>query len=332
MEKLWTNWEKLLQSVLQAQAIYTPHEQGAMLGGNAPAHRRIDESRAAWMSGKMRAFQFLPIDVLVPYVDRIWGWESVGGERVDLPVLLPGTGAELYFHYRTPFRRSVGGGTPETCSVSHLFYVRRRPLELLPSDDVGFVAVRFRAGMIHRFVDMPGRDMMDRALSAEDLWGATGQELAWRVAGAEAPSTRLQLIQRFLAQRLSSAAPDIVFEHAMGMLYGDPANLAIDRLTACVGLGRRQLERRFASIAGQTPVEIRSLGRFQKTVRALMLDDSARATDAALAYGYYDQAHFIRHFRELVAESPQRYLKEARARTHFYNTSRCAGAMMTAPS
>ncbi|AZO32680.1 AraC family transcriptional regulator [Mesorhizobium sp. M1B.F.Ca.ET.045.04.1.1] len=88
----------------------------------------------------------------------------------------------------------------------------------------------------------------------------------------------------------------------------------------------------FASIAGQTPVEIRSLGRFQKTVRALMLNDSARTTDAALAYGYYDQAHFIRHFRELVAESPQRYLREARARTHFYNTSRWAGAMVMAPS
>ncbi|TIR17061.1 MAG: AraC family transcriptional regulator [Mesorhizobium sp.] len=284
------------------------------------------------MSGKMRVFQFLPIDGLAPYVDRIWGWESVGAERVDLPVLLPGTGAELYFHYRTPFRRSVGGGAPETCSVAHLFYIRHRPLALLSSDDVGFVAVRFRAGMIHRFVDMPGREMMDRALSAQDLWGAAGQELAWRVAGAEGLSSRLRLIQRFLAERLSRAAPDVVFEHAMGMLYGDPANLAIDRLTDRLGLGRRQLERRFASIAGQTPVEVRSLGRFQKTVRALMLDESTRTTDAALAYGYYDQAHFIRHFRELVAESPQRYLREARARTHFYNTSRWAGAMVMAPS
>ncbi|TIT79232.1 MAG: helix-turn-helix transcriptional regulator [Mesorhizobium sp.] len=283
-------------------------------------------------SVQMRAFQFLPIDGLAPYVDRIWGWESVGGERVDLPVLLPGTGAELYFHYRTPFRRSVDGGAPETCSVAHLFYIRQQPLELLPSDDVGFVAVRFRAGMIHRFVDMPGRDMMDRALSAQDLWGAAGQELAWRVVGAETPSARLLLIQRFLAERLSRAAPDIVFEHAMGMLYGDPANLAIDRLTDSVGLGRRQLERRFARIAGQTPVEIRSLGRLQKTVRALMLDESARTADAALAYGYYDQAHFIRHFRELVAVSPQRYLREARARTHFYNTSRRVGSMLMAPS
>ncbi|WP_245460176.1 DUF6597 domain-containing transcriptional factor [Mesorhizobium sp. M1B.F.Ca.ET.045.04.1.1] len=199
----------------------------------------------------MRAFQFLPIDGLAPYVDRIWGWETVGGERVDLPVLLPGTGAELYFHYRTPFRRSVSDGAPETCSVAHLFYIRRRPLALLPSDDVGFVAVRFRAGMIHRFVDMPGRDMMDRAPSAEDLWGAAGQELAWRVAGAEALSTRLRLIQRFLAERLSRAAPDIVFERAMGMLYGDPANLAIDRLTDCIGLGRRQLERRSLALPGR---------------------------------------------------------------------------------
>lgn len=270
----------------------------------------------------MRTFESLPADVLAPYIERYWGWETVGSERVDLPILLPGTGAELYFHYRAPFRRRAQNGQDHCCDTAHLFCIRSQPIDLLPRGDIGFVAVRFRAGMMHRFIDVPGRELMDRVLSTEDLWGATGRMLASRVAGAETLDARLALIQTFLLERLRRGCADLVFERAASLLYAECNDVAIDRVAERAGIGRRQLERRFIAIAGQTPVQLRNLARFQKTVRTLMLDGRVGTTDAALARGYYDQAHFIRHFRGLVAESPERHFKAARARTHFYNTPR----------
>lgn len=267
----------------------------------------------------LRTFRLRPAAALRPYVDSIWGWDGAAGQAVALPTLLPGTGAEVFFHYRTPFRRAHPQ-MPDVLPSAHLLCVRRAPVALQAAADVGFVAVRFRAGMLHRFTGIPAHELMDQACAVSDLWGAAAAGLAERMAAAPSFARRAALIQSFLLGCLQRSQGDPLAEQAVSMLYRDCADISIERLAERIGIGRRQLERRVKLWTGQTPAEVRRLARFQKTVRALLLDPSARCLDAALAHGYYDQAHFIRDFRELARATPQRYLDAARARTHFYNT------------
>ncbi len=268
----------------------------------------------------VNVFQLQPHAVLRPYIDRIWGWESAKGHRIALPTLLPGTGAEVYFHYRTPFCRSSGHAGMGALPPAHLVCVRRVPIMLQPSDHVGFVAVRFRAGMLPRFVRIPMTELMDQACAVDDLWGGKARELTERIASAASFSGRAALIQSFLLARLDGGMGDALVEQAVAGIYRECAGLSVESLAARLGLGRRQLERRFKLATGQTPAEVRRLARFQKTVRAVMLAPGTRYLDAALAHGYYDQAHFIRDFRELAQSTPQRHFDAARAKTHFYNT------------
>lgn len=267
-------------------------------------------------NAQVRTFQLRPADCLRPYIDRIWGWEGEPGRRVALPTLLPGTGAEAFFHYRTPFRRAEAAILPH----AHLLCVRRAPLALQPNDHLGFIAVRFRAGMLHRFTAVPAPELMDSARPLAELWGCEAAELAERIADADSFAARAQLVQDFLLRRLSCKPADRLVEQAVAAIYRDCADISIEHLAARLGSGRRQLERRFRQLTGQTPVEVRRVSRLQKTVRALLLDSSARCADTALAHGYYDQAHFIRDFRELAQDSPQRHIDAARMKSHFYNT------------
>ncbi|MBI3286196.1 MAG: AraC family transcriptional regulator [Burkholderiales bacterium] len=279
----------------------------------------------------MKRFQVLPCAALRPYIDRIWGWDYRGGAALPLPALLPGTGAELYFHYRQPFSYTRGDGPPLACETGHLFCLRRDPLQLSAARDLGFIAVRFKAGMLHRFTAIPGRELADRVLALDDLWERPGQALQRRLSYAATPAQCILLIEDFLCAQLRSDGPDAVVERAMEMLYRDGATLTIQQLAERLHLGRRQLERRFLSVSGQTPAAMKSLARFQHTVRALMLDAAAAATDVALAQGYFDQAHFIRNFRRYAGAAPQCYLQGARNKTHFYNTSRDDSGIMPAP-
>ncbi len=269
----------------------------------------------------MRTFQSLPNSILAPYIDRFWGWESDGNEQIALPRLLPGVGAELYFHYRTPFQQLAHAGQIQSCGAAHLFCLRNKTIDLLPSSDVGFIAIRFRAGMVYRFTEVPSSDFMDNMLSPEDLWGMAGKNLSSQIASTETHAERLHLIQAFLLEQIAQRRPDVVYEHAATLLYARCVELTIDQLAKHLGIGRRQLERRFMAIAGQSPVEMRNLARFQKTFRTLMLDGATDVADAALAHGYCDQSHFIRHFQRLAAEPPGRHLKTALTKTHFFNTS-----------
>ena len=268
----------------------------------------------------MNTFHQLPILELRPFVDRLWGWESVSQEVIPLPTLLPGTGAELYFHYGEPFRIETQGNRPYAADRGHLFCVRRAPVSLLPASGIGFVAVRFKIGMLHRFASIPADELADCHLSAEDIWGRMGTCLSRNLSYAIEHEERIALIQRFLVSHLKPESADLLVERAMTLLYRQWSALSIEALACTLGLGRRQLERRWKIFSGQSPSEVKGLIRFQQTVRGLMLDPSANTTDLALACGYFDQAHFIRDFRHRTGLPPQRYLRIAHAKTHFYNT------------
>lgn len=280
----------------------------------------------------MNIFNRLPTDELRPFIERFWGWESTSPKVISLPTLLPGTGAELYFHYGTPFRfKAQGDDSLLTTAPGHLFCIRTVPIHLSPASDIGFIAVRFRIGMVQRFTGIPARELADCRLSVEDIWGASGARLLRHLSHAADRRERMALIQSFLVDRLRAESSDALVEQAMGTLYRQCATVSIGALAEKLDLGRRQLERRWKAFSGQSPGEIRSLSRFQKTVRALVLDPAGDAVDSALAGGYYDQAHFIHDFRRRVGLSPLRYLRSARTGTHFYNTPLGKTGILKAP-
>lgn len=285
----------------------------------------------------MRRFHLLPIPPLRPYIDRLWGWESAPGETIALPTLLPGTGAELYFHYRQPFRQI---GTPDDCDAAPTFAshatanvlcLRSVALALAPTAGIGFIAVRFRSGMLARFTDMPAAELHDGPRDIADVWGAPGRICAARVADAGTPAERLALIQDFLLHQLRPERADMLMEAAVDLLYRSRGAMTIEQLAARLRLGRRQLERRFLAATGQSPAALRRLCRFHHTVRALLLAPDAGSLDTALGHGYFDQAHFIHDFRALAQTTPQRYLRLARGMSHFYNPPRAPDGTIQAP-
>ncbi len=276
----------------------------------------------------MKIFNLLPLPALQPYIDRIWGWEADAHETVPLPTLLPGTGAELYCHYRTPFAID---GAPGPLAAGHLFCLRRAPVHLSASPALGFIAVRFRVGMLNRFTPVPAGELIAAHRSTEDVWGAAGAALPRALAAAPDQRARVALIQSFLVRHWQRDARDSVVEHGMTALYRRHATLSVDALADELGLGRRQLERRWRAFCGQSPGASRHLCRFQHTVRALMLAASTSTSAHAVDHGYYDQAHFIHDFRRRVGQSPAQYLRGARTKTHFYNTPLRARGMLDTP-
>lgn len=277
----------------------------------------------------MKKFSIVPIAPLRPYVERLWGWESIGQEVVELPTLLPGTGAEIFFHYGMPFIQKREG-KDQVFDQAHFICVRRRPIQLRPQRDVGFIAVRLRAGRMHRFLNVPGQDLIDGTHSVMELWGNRGRRLSLEVSNARSKDHASGIIQRFLLEQLECRRSDELVEDAISAIYQNHAAASIDNLASRFGVARRELERRFKALTAQTPVEFRKLSRVQHVMRELLLDPSARILDVVLSHGFYDQAHFIHTFAELQLGSPLRHLASARTKPHFYNTSFSGAANISA--
>ena len=265
----------------------------------------------------MNRYFVVPRSALQAYVDRFWGWES--DELLALPPLLPGTGAELVFHYARPFVIADAAGVKHL-GPAQLLCARSRPHRPLAQPAVGFIAVRFRSGALRHFCRLPLGELRDDALAIGEVWGQSGRDIAERVVQANCREQRVALLEDWLLRCLAlhhQAQPAI--EAALHALYYRHRDVTIDALAERIGMSRRHFERVFSAQIGITPKAFQRTARLNLTLRDLLLAGGGATLDVALDHGYYDQAHFIHDFRSLVGDSPAAFLKSAARAAHFYN-------------
>ena len=73
---------------------------------------------------------------------------------------------------------------------------------------------------------------------------------------------------------------------------------------------RRQLERNFATQIGISPKQLSKVIRLQATLQMLLNHTTATLTDIAYENEYYDQAHFIKDFKEFTGITPKDFLTD----------------------
>ena len=94
---------------------------------------------------------------------------------------------------------------------------------------------------------------------------------------------------------------------AVAWLERDPAAAArVGALGPAVGLGERQLRRRFLDRVGYGPKTLARVLRFQRLLALLQRDPETRPTlaEAAILAGYADQAHMTAECTRLAGRSP----------------------------
>jgi AraC-like DNA-binding protein len=112
------------------------------------------------------------------------------------------------------------------------------------------------------------------------------------------------------------------------LLEGD--EVRVKSVAERLGVTARHLRRAFTESVGIGPKEFARTGRLQRAVRmAAASKDWARiAADA----GYYDQAHLIADFRELVGLTPGAFLRRAGGPSAWMAVHGSAGSACTSSS
>jgi AraC-like DNA-binding protein len=163
----------------------------------------------------------------------------------------------------------------------------------LPAGAVS-MGVRFRVGAAGAALGVPAGELRDASAPLEDVWGAEGARIAERVGDAATRAVQLARLAAAVRERLAQPPDRLVRAAAAGV--------ARDEL----GIGDRQLRRRFADAVGYGPKLLDRVLRFQRFLAlaprlARGEEDLARA---AFALGYADQAHLSREVAALSGRSP----------------------------
>ena len=155
--------------------------------------------------------------------------------------------------------------------------------------------VRLHPGAGGAALGAPADALRDLRVPLDALWGRAGAEAAERAGGDPAA------LADALRPRLQAAAPDPRVLAAARRLARAPST-PVPVLAGALGLGERQLRRRFAAAVGYGPKTFARIARF-RTALALVRAGTPLAAAAAEA-GYADQAHMTREIAALAGSTP----------------------------
>lgn len=171
------------------------------------------------------------------------------------------------------------------------------------------VGIRFRPGAAAAILGVPADELTDRIVRIDELWGAEGVLLRDRLLSAQRVEDMLPLLEAALharANRVREPSSARIARRAVRLVAESTTLVRVGELAAKLGVSTRHLRRLFIETVGIGPKDFARVVRFQRAVFAAR---TARSwTTVAMDAGYYDQAHMIGDFQDLVDTTPRTFM------------------------
>ncbi|MEO8586309.1 MAG: helix-turn-helix domain-containing protein [Acidobacteriota bacterium] len=264
-----------------------------------------------------------PAPPLRRYLECFWFLSAEDASGASPEPVLPDGCMELIVHLGEPFRRFDDAGASEVQPGAFFVGQMTRPLVIQPSRRASTMGIRFRAGGARVFLGIPMDGLANRVVPIDTLWGRAARELEEALREARSDAARIAIVEAFLLEGFVETRRDIAVEEAVRAILAKRGRGRIDALPPRVGLGSRQLERRFLAAIGLSPKVFSRIVRFQNLVRIAPGADGWAS--AAAECGYFDQAHLVRDVRNFAAVSPSNLLRRpGDFSRHFVSEERLA--------
>jgi AraC-like DNA-binding protein len=244
----------------------------------------------------------LPAPALLPWVQSYWCITQDYIPREGFAEnIYPDGGSSLYFRFATgASEQQVNGALAQALTST----------KLASRHEV--FGVRFLPGGAFRLLGLPplapGTPPLDQAALGLPQLTTLHAQLE-----AAVPTQRPALMDQWLLRRAASLD---LHCGLLQMLWPRLADEEFATLYTQAGISRRSFERMFDQEVGLAPGQLRQLLRIRRARYLIKTSPTAALTDIAYACGYFDQAHFNRHFRALVGETPGQYRQRQAERRH----------------
>ena len=186
-----------------------------------------------------------------------------------------------------------------------------QPFFIEPTGYVNSFAVRFYPYGLANFLSMPIKALANTETPLTVLFDEdTANSLEQRIINAEDAEARIAVIEDFLFKKLiDQVSIDHVVKTTIDTMFATGGTIAIGEMLKHKPSKRRQLERKFVTQVGISPKQLSKVIRLQSVLSIMLNQGSERLSRIAYDGDYYDQAHFIRDFKEFTGMTPGEFFK-----------------------
>jgi AraC-like DNA-binding protein len=264
--------------------------------------RRLEEpdispGRAAWLASSHERRQSTGMDATL-WLSRFVENVRVVDDRPDQITRLPDGRTKLTL-------RVLDGANTGDLTVSG---PRTRALFKTVHGVARWIMIGLKPGWSTQVLGVPAHVLTDRIVHLHDIWGSAGADLCTELLAARSVPEVLDRLSHAMAPRaehiVESASPRLA-RRAVRMLENE--EVRIDSVAKRLGVTPRHLRRVFTESVGVGPKAFARTVRLRRAVQ-----QASTSTDwgrIAVDTGYYDQAHLIADFRDLVGLTPGAFAK-----------------------
>mgnify|MGYP002777099159 CR=1 FL=1 len=249
---------------------------------------------------------FEPSDELKEFVMCYWNLE---GDKESTPVkntIVPDGTMKLIFHYEDTYKHHPRNGESIVLPKCFLIGQLTQPYVVEPLGVTGSFVVRFHPNGFLPFTTIPIKDMENTAVPIDKLFGNEGAEVGKNILHANDTSERINLIEKFLLKRLTDKKTiDFVVKSTIETILEANGKFTVNEFSHEMNINRRKLTRKFSSAIGLSPKQLAKIIRIQAALKTLLVKKVASFTELAYENEYFDQAHFIKEFKEFTGLTPK---------------------------
>ncbi|MEM1357476.1 MAG: helix-turn-helix domain-containing protein, partial [Bacteroidota bacterium] len=183
---------------------------------------------------------------------------------------------------------------------------------------IGMLGIVFQPAALTTLFRVPLIELVDERTDLRAVLGKECEELGLRLLELSDREQRIWLIEKFLLAKVYAHNDYYdAIDRTVNAIVLANGQFQMDELLSKVYMSRRQFERKFRRKVGLSPKYYGRLRRISHVCRVVSTSRRVQWQEITHHNGFYDQAHFIRDFREFIGQSPKQYLKSRPELAHL---------------
>ena len=183
-----------------------------------------------------------------------------------------------------------------------------RPTELRFAAATTLIGVRLRPGVLFMLSDVAAHSMVDRRIHVRDC--VATRELASIEPVPGTPIEWIDVLQRFLVERLNGTGIHPVVARALAEIHDTQGNVSVPAIAARCGASERYIGRLMRDWIGYGPKRYANVVRFQSTLAQMEREPEAPVAALATQSGYFDQSHLTVNVARYAGATPGHLISE----------------------
>lgn len=253
---------------------------------------------------------FKPEARLANYIKYYWYlYDPTGNADHQKDLLIPDGSLEWVLNENTQYNRFEL--SRDQTIVNESVIVGRRNKSLLANRPgrTRLAGIKFKAGALYLLSQIPESEFKNLAVATDLVLPHETIELEGKVFNSTSIQEMKMVLDNFFFSKFMGVhSTDFKLITAI-IKYIDGANdyPGLERIWAHFNLSKKKLERLFAKYVGLSPKSYIRVIRFKQVYKHFNKAKTSFYDHSFFQFGYYDQMHFIKDFKDFTGQSPTQY-------------------------